>query len=542
MLTIRPPNIVDWAESNIVLPKLGNVRPGPLRLDGWQKECLRAMADTCNDYVALACASQLGKSQVTDTYVKYRIANDPANIIFAMPTLDDLQYYHRAKFLANLRSSPALSGLLEGRHRPGEEVSLGNVAYRGGMMRYVNANAGRSWRGSTGSVLIADELDSFPGSMDANNPVQMLRQRSGSIPDQEVSMVLASTPVRGKFMDDYYAEGSRGEFVVRCIACSHPFVWSFRPEYVEAGYVPCTECGATFSDSEIVGMNAEGWFIHANPNAAAKTFHITQFASTRKSHRDTLSHYDPVSPRGFYTQIMAQSFEDVADTLTPRSIDALWVRERPGRPQVTTAGVDVQGNRLEWSLVEWRSANTRAHVLRHRAAYYEGGSNASEEGKQRAWLEMANDVRAARWVFVDSGYKPDEVRRLVLMHLGQVKGMAAHGAKTADDLQNPAGLIMGIASGGDVRLGTQQAKSVIAEMIARQDLTVNPDGVPHGGWEDYLEQLTAEQLVISPDGRRQSWQKVTRGRRNEALDCLVLALCAALWPATNAGKRHLTRF
>ena len=534
MLILEPPDIVDWAEKTVILPTIGNATPGPLRLDGWQREVLRACADTRNEYAAMKCGSQLGKSLVMDLLVKFHMAVVPSGIIFAMPRLEDLKRYHRTKFLPALRSSPKLAGLVASGHRTKEELGLENIIFPGGYLRYVNAHAEASWRGLTGSVLIADELDVMPSSADAENPAQMLRQRGGSMPDSAICWVMASTPQAGKFIDGYYNDGSQGEFVVRCVACGQEFMWTFEAAYAEAGAMPCTECGATFTDQQIAAMNAGGRFDHKYPAKRKRSYHITQFASPRKRHADTLAHYDPTSPRGFWTQIMALSYETVKKSLSVAAMDDMWAAKRPGRPTITTAGVDVQKDRIEWSVIEWRRYSTRAYVRRHRIEHYGPGVS----GEDAAWQKLAADTRNCRVVFCDTqGDRPDTVRRMVATHLAG-RGWGCYGSKTRDDLLNPLGIVQGLGAYQQVRVGTQHAKSAIWEMASRGDLKINPEGVVRADnhW-NYQQQLTSEDLIVAPDGRSEMWKLIDTSKRNEALDCMVYALAASLWPKSLAYKR-----
>ena len=525
----RVPDVVDWVESNVHLPALGNANPGPLRLDAWQREVIRGVADTDNEYSALRCASQLGKTEVLKAYIQYRIAADPANIIMAMPVKEDIDYFHKQKLVPTLTATPATRRIFREKQvgRRGDEgMSTVNVSYPGGYMRYINAGVPRAWRGSTAPVLIADELDVFPPGPDARNPVQMLKQRAGSMDDDVVSMVLASTPLAGGFIDSYYEDGSQGQWFVRCEHCGDRFVWGFAEEYAEMGWIPCPHCGCQFEDWEVRAMNSGGEFVHAYPDRRKRSYHISQLASVRKTHRDTLAGYEAASPRGFYTQVLAQSYEDVSETLAPPDPDAIWSDAWPdAAPEIVTAGVDIQKNRLEWTVIGWWRRSTRAYVYRHGVAWFGEGQDARE----RAWAEMAQGVRQALVVFVDSGYHPDETHAMVRQFLPG-KGWWVQGAKTVDDLNHPAGIIINWGHNKTIRLGTQHAKSYIAEMMHRGDVRIWRDGViREDGWRDYLTQLTSEKLIMSPDGRKEMWQLPVKSRRNEALDCMVYALAASLW-------------
>ena len=500
------------------------------------------MADPRWSEVVMKIYSQGGKTEIEKAYIMYRMAGKPSNIVVAMPTLEDVQHFHSAKLLPGLKASPVTKRIFREKtvgRRGDEDMGMSNVHYPGGHLRYVNAHAGRSWRGKTAPALIADELDAFPGSLDANDPVQMLRQRGASMPADQVSLIVSSTPVAGGFIDSYYERGSQAHWFVRCCHCNHWFEWIWKEEFCALGWMPCPKCGCQFSDFEIREMNAGGHFVHSFPDADGRSYHINQFASTRIPHADTLKSYNPVSPRGFWTQCLALSYEDVSETLeAPGGADSIWLDERPAPPEAVTGGVDVQANRLVWSLCEWRQQMTQCFVFEHGETYYAGGPDASWAAKGEAWQEVFYKLAAAQRIFVDTqGVAPNAIRRMIAQHMPG-KGQGVHGAKTSDDLDNPGGLILGWSNQGDLRLCTQQAKSALAEMMHRGDFHARRGGVPAGGWVDYYTQLTSEKLITQADGRKKMWQLPVKGRRNDALDAWVYALCAAVYPTTLMAKRR----
>ena len=529
-IQLRRPDAVQWAQQHVRLPA-GGPAPGALRLDPWQIECLRAATNPANAYAAIKAASQLGKTELLKEIVMYYMAARPSNVILALPRLDDVTRFHRDRLMPTLRNSPSLRNLLTRARRAAadEETGISNVRFPGGTLKYINAHAQASWRGLTAPALIADEIDVFPGTLDAQDPVQMLKQRGAAYPDGQITMTIASTPIANRFIDAYYDAGSRGVWTVTCVHCEREIQWTFKPEYADLGYIPCQECGAQFTDSEVLGMNMSGRFVHAEPDNPAKSFHINQFASLRKTHADTLREYVPASPLAFHSQILAESYITAAQTLRPESEDDIWADKCPFDTRKLSIGVDVQADRIEWTAVAWSLQRTRAHVHWHKIKHFETDT---WRGKQIAWDEMYRDSR--NWeVFIDTGYLPAEVKALIKWR-SQWNWHGCYGGKSADTLTNPSGIIQGETDDGIVRMGTQHAKSWIAEMIRRKDLTINRAGV-NG---DYLDQLTkSEVLRISSDSKHEAWTKVKDGVRNEALDCLVYALGASLYGDYGYAKK-----
>ena len=535
------PDPVGWAESSIILPgEVAAARPGPLRLYAWQQEVLRSLCRPGT--TVLRVASQSGKTEVIKARIGYQMAVQQAGVVMAMPTLDDVGQFHRGKMMPTVLSSPELRALVHGAHRGGETVGPSNFRWPGGQMRYAHAASGRAMRGATAPCLIFDELDAAQGSLDARNPVDMLRQRGEGYPADEVSVGLSSTPRRGGMIDYYYDEGTAGQWYVRCGSCGERFVWRFEPEYAELGWIPCPGCGRRFGDREAMGMNAAGEWVAAHPDRAVRSYHISQLASPVRAQSETLARYTPASPSGFYTQIMASSYEDVVGSLRVPDEAAVWSAERPWPGQITAAGVDVQGDRIEMQIVEFGEQLTRAWTYCHRVYHY------GTAGEDAAWWAMASDAisEGCRIVFIDTGYEPDAVRgqaRRVFGSHWQRAVFGAHSAKGSDTLDNPAGFIHANAVSGDVRIGAAQAKSALASMIQSGRYKARPSGVlvDPGSRFDFLTQLQSEQLVASMDGKRLAWEKSGAGVRNEALDCFAYALCAAAYLDTPHYQRRRRR-
>ena len=539
MPRLRKTDPVVWAEANIHLPQLGNARPGRLTLYGWQHEVLRSLVKPGR--TVLRCASQMGKSTLYICRLGYAMAAAPSSVVIALPTLDDIQSFHRVKFWPVLEQSPALRSLVRpSAHRRGEKVSAANVVWPGGALRYAHASSGRALRGHTAPVLLFDEVDACEGSMDARNPVDMLAQRGESYAAAQVSLGLSSTPRMGGFIDWYYDAGTQHRWMVRCDACGERFEWPFEPDFAAQGWIPCPGCGQRFGDDAAMAMNAGGEWVAAYPARAYRSYHITQLASPIRRHSETLAEYNPAAPSGFYTQKLASSYGDVLGSLAIDDEELVWSEQMPWAGEAAAMGVDVQGDRIECQLVQFAGHETQAWTYDHRVLHF------ADAGADAAWDRLASGFAqsGAAICFVDTGYEPDQVRTQCRRVFGTRWGRSVfgcHSGKNSDTLDNPAGLILANASSGDVRICTQQAKQALAHMIANGRYKARPSGVfrAPGSRMDFLTQLQSESLVLSPrDATKRAWQTLGSGVRNEALDCFVYAMCAAAYLRTPHYRRR----
>jgi phage terminase large subunit GpA-like protein len=205
----------------------------------------------------------------------------------------------------------------------------------------------------------------------------------------------------------------------------------------------------------------------------------------------------------------------------------------PSSVVLLTAGVDVQDDRLEVTVLGW-SGNQSVHVLGHSQLW-------GSPGEPAVWSEMDDLLRQAhhtsdgrqlriRAACVDSGGHHtqkvyDFCRPLTGRNVWAVKGRSGSYPIWPTRTTKPT-KTKGIAL---FMVGVDSAKDTLRAMCA-----VKNKDLPHyvGFSADlpdtYFQQLTAERRITKYNTRGQAervWKKAP-GVRNEALDCWVYALAA----------------
>jgi phage terminase large subunit GpA-like protein len=230
--------------------------------------------------------------------------------------------------------------------------------------------------------------------------------------------------------------------------------------------------------------------------------------------------------KAFTTTLLAEPWRSDGEEVDPATLTS---RHRPhdleNLPEDTvavTAGCDLQGDRIETTIVAWNS-DGHARVLAHVIVW---GSPLDDV----TWQELDNLLRG-HWIHreggiiriaaavIDSGHYADQVYAFTRPRAGRriVAGKGISGF-------NRPSLAWGRSRKTRLALiGVDAIKLAIHQRLAQGDTITISDKLA----DDYLEQLRAERLVTSFVRGQPSrhWEKIS-GRRNEALDCLTYAIAA----------------
>jgi phage terminase large subunit GpA-like protein len=213
---------------------------------------------------------------------------------------------------------------------------------------------------------------------------------------------------------------------------------------------------------------------------------------------------------------------------------------------VLTAGVDVQGNRIECEVVGWgendRSWSIDYFILRGNPAMPDLWQELDERILKARYRHASGAQMKITSAFVDSGdgnhtrriywfCRPRQVRRVFAC-----KGLAGPG----QTLIRPRAQARVHRGSVVLRLvGVDTAKESLYANLKEEDGGTGycdfPSGykdefgavhlLPHYDTE-YFEQLTGEKLVTEMDGMTPVRKWVKKRERNEALDCRVYAMAA----------------
>lgn len=145
----------------------------------------------------------------------------PAPILVMQPTLDMGQTFSKDRLAPMIRDTPVLRGLVDVKSRYAGNTIL-KKNFPGGHITIVGANSATGLASRPIKVLLADEVDRYPGSAGTEgDPLSLAQKRQTTFWDKKTVMV--STPViKGHSrIETEYNQSTREEWNVPCPECGH---------------------------------------------------------------------------------------------------------------------------------------------------------------------------------------------------------------------------------------------------------------------------------------------------------------------------------
>lgn len=554
--------VTEWADKHRVLPGT-NAEPGRWRTArvpylGEIMDCLSTASPV--ERVVLMKGAQTGGTEAGLNAIGYWIAHAPGLILAVWPSIDMVRRNSRTRIDPLIEGTPALKEKIAPARakEPGNTVGL--KEFPGGALVMTGANSATGLRSTPARYLVLDEVDAFPADADGEgDPVALAVQRTVTFRGRR-KVFLISTPTEAGLsrIEKAYAESDRRRFFVPCPHCGNYQALAWRgvtwPEG-EPGraFYACEGCGGVIEEADKPALLARGeWRATAAGDGRTAGFHLSALYSPFESWAEIAIDFlaskdDPARLKAWTNLKLGEPFEDRDDAAIEAAgfLSRLedWGEDLPNGVAVLTAGVDVQGDRLELEIVGW-GAGEESWSLEYTVLW---GNPSEPEVWQALDAELLRSfphplagALPIRAVAIDSGgHHTQTVYRFSrdrgARRVWAIKGRAGPGLsvwprrppKPKDRAKMMAPFIVGVDS----------AKEVITNRLR---LTAPGPGYCHfpvGRDLDYFRQLGAERLIKS--WRRgvpvREWRK-DPGVRNEALDCRVYAY-AALQGLTTMGMQ-----
>lgn len=511
-----------------------------------------AVGDPLIETVVIMSSAQVGKTEIINNVIGYHIQLDPAPILLLQPTLEMAEAWSKDRFAPMLRDTTVLHGLVKDPRARDSGNTLLHKRFPGGHITMAGANSPASLASRPIRMVLCDEVDRYPVSAGTEgDPVNLAKKRSATFWNRK--LVLTSTPtIKGASrIESAFEQSDQRRFHVPCPHCDEYQVlrwqqvhWQsddtkqgddrHRPE--TAHYV-CEKNGCIISDGDKVGMLRAGKWIATAPFEGIAGFHINEIYSPWVTFATIVADFLkakklPETLKTWVNTSLGETWEEAGESVEADSLltrKESWGNEAPENVVVVTAGVDVQGDRLEVEIKGW-GIGEESWSLDYKIFY-------GDPAQEAVWKELdaylQKPVKSKTGVFlniacscIDSG---GHHTQMVYDFCGR---HALRGVFAIKGMSQAAKPIIGRPTRNNrfkIRLypiGVDTAKEVI---FSRLRITEPGAGYYHFPAErdrEYFLQLTGEKQVTKFNkgvGRRE-WIK-TRAR-NEALDCNVYALAA----------------
>ncbi|MDJ0570300.1 MAG: phage terminase large subunit family protein [Pleurocapsa sp. MO_192.B19] len=371
--------VSDWSEKHLQLPQT-SAEPGLWRRDRapYQSGLMDAVCEGSVRKVSIMTSAQTGKSTICNAIIARYIDIDPCPIMFTQPTIQLAQRFSKEKLSPMISDIKVLSDKIIQAERNAASTILMKL-FKGGLLSMSGANSPASLASMSIRLLLCDEIDKYPPSAgNEGDPVELAIQRTATFWNSKV--ILVSTPsIKGASrISDSYEKSDKRLFFVPCPHCGHKqhLIWEriqypgkdtedFNPDL--GVYYICESCDQPIAESsKSIMVQAGEWIPTAtaeNPNHVG--FHCNRLISPWVNWLDMAYDYeaskdDPLQLQVFVNSSLGLPFErNLGDSLDweklhERSLNSSYQRGQiPQDVLVLTAGVDVQGDRLEVSIWGW---------------------------------------------------------------------------------------------------------------------------------------------------------------------------------------------
>ena len=504
------------------------------------REPMQAIGDRRTREVVVMSSSQVGKTELLLNACGYYIEQDPSPILCIQPTLEMARDWSKTKLAGMLRDS--IPGVVpESRSRDSDTTALFKK-YPGGFVAIQGSNSPAGLASRSIRILLLDEISRYSDTTVEGDPIQLAMKRTATFSNSKV--VAVSTPTfKGCRIEEWYNSGSKGQYLVPCPHCQENQVleWNslkFDKEKPDEAVYVCVN-GCIIEHHAKPRMVAEGFWDHENPdNERTRTFQLNELYSPWRTWGDMVRDF-----------LNAQSAPELLQVFINTSLGQSWDQEYghelawdqflerrepfnllsvPDQALVVTAGVDVQRDRIEVSLIAWGDGH-EAWVLEHKVIWGEAAQGKVWSELDELLLEPIRTVDGRelkiQCACIDSGgHWTDNVYAFTRPRAAR-RVFAIKGSSKAAQPVVSRPSIVGRQRVPMYSIGTDTAKQWIHGRLPSD----TPPAMLHFSDvldDEYFKQLTAEKLNEQKRGNtvRLTFKK-TRAR-NEALDCFVYALAA----------------
>ncbi len=511
--------------------------------------------------IIFAKGSQLGGTECGINWIGYVIDQAPGPMLAVQPTGDMAKRNSKQRIAPLIQESPALRGKVQPSREKDSGNTVGSKEFPGGILVMPGANSAAGLRSMPARYLFLDEVDAYPGDVDGEgDPIALAEARTRTFTRRKVFLV--STPTiagRSRIEREMASAETRWTFKVPCPHCDtfqelrFPQIrWENR-DPATARYL-CEACGVLLGDEHKTEMLARGdWFTDDPVGNKSWAFRLPSLYSpvgwmswVEIAQRWTEAQGDQELLKTFVNTILGEVWKHKAEApdwqrLYDRREE--WpMKTCPMGVLFLTAGIDVQGDRIEVSVWGW-GRGKQSWLIEHRVIPGDPAQKAVWQALiamlGESWQhEGGADLRLVRSC-IDSGHATTQVydfvrgRPAVLAVDGRDAMQTLVGIPTKRETDRHGNPI----KGGPMLwpVGGGVAKSELYGWLRLEKPTAEsgdpyPPGYVHiSTWagEEHCKQLVAEILVTKKvkGFSRYEWQKMRE--RNEVLDCRTYARAAA---------------
>ncbi|HRJ90085.1 MAG TPA: phage terminase large subunit family protein [Pyrinomonadaceae bacterium] len=545
----------EWAEKYRYVSPERSARPG--RWDNSVVPFLTEIMDAASSpevrRVVFMKSSQVAGSEFLVNYVGYRIQTSPTMIIYCAESEDKAKGWTFESFDPTVEATPELRRRITAL-KGTEDNNQKRKKFPGGILNIVYASSAAQLSSRPAEVVILDEVDACVENAEGS-PLTLLEARTKTFHETK-KVILVSSP-RDKetsVIEPEYEDSDKRSYYVPCPHCGEyqTLNWAnvrWDEEPLDAYYV-CDENGCVIEQFEKDQMLRDGFWKAEKPFRGSAGFKINELYSPFTNWGSMAEAFlkakkNPTVLKTFVNTSLGETWEESGEKIEYADLKFAqedYPAEVPDGVLVLTAGVDVQGNRLECEVVGW-GYDHENWSIDYRV--FPGDPSESEvwddlkEYLIREFDGTDGKTFKVKAAIIDSGYLANEVYKFCRAN-AQRRFWAGKGLSTPGNPIAPRKpSIVGKEKYRVYGIGTSAAKDVIFAQLRKQTSPEGDDVDAYGGGPgychfpsdrapEYFKGLCAEKKYTKfIRGRSTTYYgKVSENARNEPLDLRVYNLAA----------------
>ena len=560
-------------------------RPGPREpaLTPYVIPFERAFDSLDHDIACLVCGSQMGKSETVLDVIGHRFDQRPTPALYVGPSQDFIVDEIEPRVMDLINGAASLTRkLTRGKKNKRFRKVIGGVP-----LKLAWAGSATQLSGTTAGLVVVDEYDRMMEDVAGEgDPLELTKARGFTFRNRKFGVT--STPKKGtvdlevdaasglefwKRMPPediespvwkLWQSGTMYHFAWPCPACNDFFIPRFKvltwpkgatpSEALKSAHCTCPRCGGVIEEQHKADLNARGVYVAPGqtvdpdgtvrgdpPDSTTMSFWVSglcsPFVTFGERARDYLAAKASGDAKKLQTVINtgfgelwaegggeAPELAEVARLRQPYRLGDL-----PAGTVFLTAGVDVQKNRLVYSIRAWGPRATSWLVAR--------GELYGETHEEEVWGDLADLLETPihghmiRRALIDSGFRPGKP---FLVPVNRVYEFCRRHSRVASPTKGRATQSVPlrrssieVTAKGDKRkfsldlllIDTDWSKSSVHERMRYPVDAMGAWLLPEDIDDAYIAALLSESRVRAPNGRPR-W--VQRSRENHYLDCEAL--------------------
>ena len=593
---LRPDRVYtvsEWADEHRVLSSVSAAEHGRWRTarTPYLREIMDCLSPSHPAYeIDFMKGTQIGGSEAGYNWIGAVIDLWPAPTMLVMPTTETGERISKQRLTPMINESPTLRSKVAEPKSRGSGNTVTMKEFRGGVLVIAGANSGAGLRSMPVRFLMEDEVDAYPTDVDGEgDPCKVAEKRTEAFVRHKIFRCSSPKDKATSRIARYFESSDQRRYHVPCPHCEHEQwlkwgqvrwetrkVWEITraddgeivevdPETdgaverdtgdVQKAWYECESCQGEILEHHKQAMLAAGRWVAMRPGAGRHPgFHLSALYSPfgvmtwEKAVKERLEADKDLSGELLKTwtnTVLGEPYSAKGDQPDENALKSHIGDYRIGGPVprealLLTAGVDVQGDRLELRVWGWGRGEQSWLIARETifgSPYEDATWQALKDPLFKGYPHITGCTLKITATAVDSGdgNTTHQVRMFckqwghkhVIATKGQSQpGKPILGRPTDQDINHRGRVIK-----GGVKiwpLGSDTAKSLI---YARYGIETPGPGyvnLPQGLPDEAFAQMTAERVETKwvKGFPRRAFVK-DASARNEDLDCFAMALAAA---------------